>query len=142
MPFAKRIVEPQLLCRHPVPSDEGALFEDLRSISNVALARSLRQLADLARHACSIFQELEDDIVATSQRVRLLHGKIGQMQQTAAALDPKLEAVPFHIIMYHTLACVTSTCVAPQLRVRLPMIRTATKRSSSNGFVDFYTLWW
>ncbi|XP_047657213.1 Nance-Horan syndrome protein isoform X3 [Tachysurus fulvidraco] len=94
MPFAKRIVEPQLLCRHTVPNDEGLLFEDLRSISNVALARSLRQLADLARHACSIFQELEDDVVATSQRVRLLQGKIGQMQQTAAALDPKLEAVP------------------------------------------------
>ncbi|GAA6092605.1 Nance-Horan syndrome protein isoform X1 [Tachysurus ichikawai] len=93
MPFAKRIVEPQLLCRHTVPNDEGLLFEDLRSISNVALARSLRQLADLARHACSIFQELEDDVVATSQRVRLLQGKIGQMQQTAAALDPKLEAV-------------------------------------------------
>ncbi|KAG7315341.1 hypothetical protein KOW79_021429 [Hemibagrus wyckioides] len=94
MPFSKRIVEPQLLCRHTVPNDEGLLFEDLRSISNVALARSLRQLADLARHACSIFQELEDDVVATSQRVRLLQGKIGQMQQTAAALDPKLEAVP------------------------------------------------
>ncbi|XP_046696708.1 Nance-Horan syndrome protein isoform X2 [Silurus meridionalis] len=94
MPFAKRIVEPQLLCRHAVPNDEGLLFEDLRSISNVALARSLRQLADLARHACSIFQELEDDVVATGQRVRLLQGKIGHMQQTAGALDPKLEAVP------------------------------------------------
>ncbi|XP_053349231.1 actin remodeling regulator NHS [Clarias gariepinus] len=91
MPFAKRMVEPQLLCRH---ADEGSLFEDLRSISNVALARSLRQLADLARHARSVFQELEDDVVATSQRVRLLQGKIGQMQQTASALDPKLEAVP------------------------------------------------
>ncbi|XP_076879546.1 actin remodeling regulator NHS isoform X3 [Brachyhypopomus gauderio] len=94
MPFAKRIVEPQLLCRHPVPNDEGSLFEDLGSISNVVLARSLRQLSDLARHACSIFQELENEIVSTNQRVRVVQNKIGKIQQSASALDPKLEAVP------------------------------------------------
>ncbi|RVE74334.1 hypothetical protein OJAV_G00021020 [Oryzias javanicus] len=94
MPFAKRIVEPQLLCRHQIPNDEGLLFEDLCAISNVVLSRTLRQLSDLARHACSLFQELENDIMCTNQRVWVLQKKIGQIQQTASALDPKKEAVP------------------------------------------------
>ncbi|XP_029354679.1 Nance-Horan syndrome protein [Echeneis naucrates] len=94
MPFAKRIVEPQFLCRHQIPNDEGLLFEDLCAISNVVLSRTLRQLSDLARHACSLFQELENDIINTNQRVWVLQNKIGQIQQTASALDPKKEAVP------------------------------------------------
>ncbi|KAM7015196.1 actin remodeling regulator NHS isoform 3-T3 [Tautogolabrus adspersus] len=94
MPFAKRIVEPPLLCRHQIPNDEGLLFEDLCAISNVVLSRTLRQLSDLARHACSLFQELENDIISTNQRVWVLQNKIGQIQQTASALDPKKEAVP------------------------------------------------
>ncbi|XP_056268974.1 actin remodeling regulator NHS [Pseudoliparis swirei] len=94
MPFAKRIAEPQLLCRHQIPNDEGLLFEDLCAISNVVLSRTLRQLSDLARHACSLFQELENDIISTNKRVWVLQNKIGQIQQTASALDPKKEAVP------------------------------------------------
>ncbi|KAM9849128.1 actin remodeling regulator NHS [Aulostomus maculatus] len=94
MPFAKRVVEPQLLCRYQIPHDEGLLFEDLVSISNVALSRTLRQLSDLAKHACSIFQELETDLTSTQQRVRGLQGKISQLQQTCSELDPKQEAVP------------------------------------------------
>ncbi|XP_077059809.1 actin remodeling regulator NHS isoform X3 [Siphateles boraxobius] len=94
MPFAKRIVEPQLLCRHPIPNDEGLLFEDLCSITNVALSRTLRQLSDLSKHACSLFLELENEIISTNQRVWALQNKIGKIQQTASALDPKLEAVP------------------------------------------------
>lgn len=94
MPFAKRVVEPQLLCRHQIPTEEPVLFEDLVSISNVALSRTLRQLSDLAKHACSIFQELESDLTSTSLRVRGLQGKINQLQQTCADLDPKQEAVP------------------------------------------------
>uniref|UniRef100_A0A3Q3XKW9 Nance-Horan syndrome b (congenital cataracts and dental anomalies) n=1 Tax=Mola mola TaxID=94237 RepID=A0A3Q3XKW9_MOLML len=93
MPFAKRIVEPQLLCRHHIPNDEGLLFEDLCAISNVVLSRTLRQLSDLARHACSLFQELENDIINTNQRVWVLQNKIVEIQQTAGALDPKKEAV-------------------------------------------------
>ena len=93
MPFAKRIVGPPLLCRHEIPHEEGLLFEDLCSISNVVLSRTLRQLSDLARHACSLFQELENDIITTNQRVWVLQNKIGQIQQTAGGLDPKKEAV-------------------------------------------------
>ncbi|XP_066561951.1 actin remodeling regulator NHS isoform X2 [Amia ocellicauda] len=94
MPFAKRIVEPQLLCRHAIPNDEGLLFEDLCCIHNVALSRTLRQLSDLARHACSLFQELEGEILSTNQRVWVLQNRIGRIQQTAGGLDPKQEAVP------------------------------------------------
>ncbi|XP_053720378.1 actin remodeling regulator NHS isoform X1 [Synchiropus splendidus] len=94
MPFAKRIVEPSLLCRYHIPNDEGLLFEDLCEISNVVLSRTLRQLSDLARHACSLFQELENDIISTNQRVWLLQNKLGQLQQSTNALDPKKEAVP------------------------------------------------
>ncbi|XP_035997402.1 Nance-Horan syndrome protein isoform X2 [Fundulus heteroclitus] len=95
MPFAKRVVEPQLLVRYQTPSEEeGLLFEDLVSISNVALSRTLRQLSDLARHACSIFQELESDLATTNLRVRGLQGKIGQLQRSCSELDPKQEAVP------------------------------------------------
>ncbi|KAM4548053.1 actin remodeling regulator NHS isoform 1-T1 [Odontesthes bonariensis] len=94
MPFAKRVVQPQLLCRYQIPNEEGLVFEDLVSISNVALSRTLRQLSDLAKHACSIFQELENDLASTNQRVRGLQGKINQLQQTCSELDPKEEAVP------------------------------------------------
>ncbi|XP_047231234.1 Nance-Horan syndrome protein isoform X2 [Girardinichthys multiradiatus] len=95
MPFAKRVVEPQLLCRYQNPIEEEVLlFEDLVSISNVALSRTLRQLSDLAKHACSIFQELENDLAFTNQRVRGLQGKITQLQQSCSELDPKQEAVP------------------------------------------------
>lgn len=93
MPFAKRVVEPQLLCRYRIPKEEGLVFEDLVSISNVALSRTLRQLSDLAKHACSIFQELENDLTTTNQRVRRLQSKISQLQQTCSELDPKQEAV-------------------------------------------------
>ncbi|XP_063067975.1 actin remodeling regulator NHS [Engraulis encrasicolus] len=94
MPFSKRIVEPPLLCRHPIPNDEGLLFEDLSSINNVVLSRTLRQLSDLAKHACSLFEELENEIISTNQRVWVLQNKIGKIQQTASGLDPKQEPVP------------------------------------------------
>ena len=93
MPFAKRLVEPQLLCRYQTPNEQGALFEDLVSINNVALSRTLRQLSDLAKHACSIFQELENELTSTSRRVIGLQSKINQLQQTCTELDPKQEAV-------------------------------------------------
>uniref|UniRef100_A0A3P9L869 Nance-Horan syndrome a (congenital cataracts and dental anomalies) n=1 Tax=Oryzias latipes TaxID=8090 RepID=A0A3P9L869_ORYLA len=94
MPFAKRVVEPQFLCRYQVPNEEGLVFEDLVSISNVALSRTLRQLSDLAKHACSIFQELEVELISTRQRLGGLHGRLSLLQQTCSGLDPKEEAVP------------------------------------------------
>lgn len=94
MPFAKRLVEPRSLCRRrPADGEEAPPVEDLVSVSNVALSRTLRQLSDLARHACSVFQELEDELAGTGLRVRGLQGRISGLQGGCAALDPKQEAV-------------------------------------------------
>ncbi|XP_059384318.1 actin remodeling regulator NHS isoform X3 [Carassius carassius] len=94
MPFAKRIVEPQWLYRRADADEEGLLFQDLCAFSNVALSRTLRQLSDLAKHACSLFQELEHELLATNLRVCALRDKMGRIQETTSALDPKQEAVP------------------------------------------------
>lgn len=93
MPFFKRAVEPQFLSRYQVPNEQALVFEDLVSVSNVALSRTLRQLSDLARHACSVFQELEDELLTASLRVRTLQAKTAHLQQTCTGLDPKQEAV-------------------------------------------------
>lgn len=69
------------------------LMLDLCAVSNAALARVLRQLSDVARHACSLFQELESDIQLTHRRVWALQGKLGGMQRVLGTLDPKQEAV-------------------------------------------------
>lgn len=131
MPFAKRTVEPQRLCRRqpaasvleenwgaeppprdPPPEEPGTAGEgaegvgggeresaavlmvlDLCSVSNVALSRILRQLSDVARHACTLFQEVEADIQGTHRRVRALHGRIAGLQGAVRGLDPKQETV-------------------------------------------------
>lgn len=93
MPFAKRIVEPQWLCRRADADEEGLLLQDLCAFSNVALSRTLRQLSDLAKHACSLFQELEHELLATNRRVCALREKMSRIQETTGALDPKQEAV-------------------------------------------------
>ncbi|XP_078514234.1 actin remodeling regulator NHS [Lissotriton helveticus] len=98
MPFPKRIVEPQWLCRYagPVgpPEEAGAEVLELCALSNVALSRVLRQLSALARHAASLFQELEADIQQAGRRVSALQGRIGGVQRGVSALDPKQEPVP------------------------------------------------
>ncbi|KAM4796346.1 actin remodeling regulator NHS [Rhinophrynus dorsalis] len=143
MPFAKRIVEPQWLCRHAVTLAEGSCCRDqgeehrqqhprgnardelvvavastaqvsseerealpidgkdkdvatldLCAVSNVALSRILRQLSDMARHACSLFHEIEVEIQVTARRVRVLQGKINNVQEVVSSLDPKQETVP------------------------------------------------
>ncbi|XP_034290476.1 actin remodeling regulator NHS isoform X1 [Pantherophis guttatus] len=143
MPFAKRIVKPQRLCRRqhiasvldensgvelpqPVsfrgepgeamdePEEEvpaglaaalpaegkenqeaaALMLLDLCSVSNVALSRILRQLSDVAKHACTLFQEIESEIQLTHRRVQALHSRIGGVQTILHSLDPKQEAVP------------------------------------------------
>ncbi|XP_056305075.1 actin remodeling regulator NHS [Danio aesculapii] len=92
MPFSKRIVEPQWLCRRSDAEDE--LLQDLCAFSNVALSRTLRQLSDLAKHACSLFQELENELLFTNRRVCALRDTVNRIQENTEALDPKQEAVP------------------------------------------------
>ncbi|XP_068124801.1 actin remodeling regulator NHS isoform X2 [Hyperolius riggenbachi] len=83
--------------REPLPSDgkdKDVVTLDLCAINNVAMSRILRQLSDMARHACSIFHEIEGDLQVTARRVRALQGKIGAVQQLVSSLDPKQETVP------------------------------------------------
>ncbi|TRY67993.1 hypothetical protein DNTS_035556 [Danionella cerebrum] len=94
MPFAKRTVEPQRLLRRAEDEDEeeDAELRDLSAFSNLALSRSLRQLSDLAKHACSLFQELEHELVSTNLRVCALRQKMNVLQARTGELDPKQEA--------------------------------------------------
>ncbi|XP_018417231.1 PREDICTED: Nance-Horan syndrome protein isoform X2 [Nanorana parkeri] len=170
MPFAKRIVEPQWLCRHAVtqveascskdqgdeqrhrgnsreelsanvaPSAQVASDEreplavdkkekdvttlDLYAISNVAMSRTLRQLSDMARHACSIFHELEAEVQVTARRVRALQGKIGTVQQLVSSLDPKQETVPVsNLDAESKLSVYYKTTLHQQRNIFLPTTR-------------------
>ncbi|XP_074048445.1 actin remodeling regulator NHS [Macrotis lagotis] len=78
----------------PASAAAMLMMLDLCSVSNGALARILRQLSDVARHACTLFQEIEGDIQLTHRRVRALQGKIGGVQRLLGTMDPKQEAVP------------------------------------------------
>ncbi|XP_068449188.1 actin remodeling regulator NHS [Clinocottus analis] len=126
MPFPKRLVEPQLLWRRrrPADPDEAPPVEDLVSVSNVALSRTLRQLSDLAKHACSVFQELEDELAATGLRVRGLQGRITGVQRGCADLDPKQEAVPVSDLDVESK--LTSSFRAPWLQQR-NVLRPSTR---------------
>lgn len=85
------------------------LMLDLCAVSNAALARVLRQLSDVARHACSLFQELESDIQLTHRRVWALQGKLGGVQRVLGTLDPKQETVR----EYPRLQQALRSCAAP-----------------------------
>ncbi|KAM8975196.1 actin remodeling regulator NHS isoform 2-T2 [Pelodytes ibericus] len=174
MPFAKRIVEPQWLCRHAVTLAEGsccreqaeeqrqhhsrgaredlavavassaqvssedrevvpvdgkdkdAATVDLCAVSNVALSRILRQLSDVARHACSLFHEIEAEIQVTARRVRALQGKIGNVQQVVSSLDPKQETVPVsNLDAESKLSVYYKTSLHQQRNIFLPTTRPA-----------------
>lgn len=96
MPFAKRTVEPQRLCRSADPGEDGSappLMDDLCAVSNAALSRTVRQLSDVARHAGSLFHELERELASTDRRLRDLREKVRRMERSTEELDPKQEAV-------------------------------------------------
>lgn len=109
MPFAKRTVEPQRLCRSASP---GADPEDLRAVSNAALSRTVRQLSDLARHAGSLFHELERELAATDRRLRDLRERVRRMDRSTEQLDPKLEAVRECGILAPVCVCVCNAVCA------------------------------
>ncbi|XP_067848766.1 actin remodeling regulator NHS isoform X2 [Heptranchias perlo] len=93
MPFCKRICEPLILSRHG-SGERGRAFEDLASVSNYTLARTLRQLADLAKHAYGLFQEIEDEVLGVHRRLCGIQRKISDIGAAVNALDPKQETVP------------------------------------------------
>lgn len=169
MPFAKRTVEPQRLCRRqpaasvleesrgaeppprdPPPEEPGAAGEgaqaaggereaavlmvlDLCAVSNVALSRILRQLSDVARHACTLFQEVEADIQGTHRRVRALHGRIAGLQGAVRGLDPKQEAVRARISLVEFYGSLKMSAKSRHVRIELcfPLNQTKTTTTTT-----------
>ncbi|XP_038658451.1 Nance-Horan syndrome protein isoform X2 [Scyliorhinus canicula] len=93
MPFSKRICEPLLLSRYG-SAERGRVFEDLPAVSNYTLGRTLRQLAHLAKHACGLFQEIEDEVLAVHRRLYGIQRKISDIGAAVNALQPRQETVP------------------------------------------------
>ncbi|XP_051870471.1 actin remodeling regulator NHS isoform X3 [Pristis pectinata] len=93
MPFPKRICEPLLLTRHG-SAERPAAFEELPAVSNHTLARTLGQLAELAKHACGLFQEIEDEVLRIHRRLGAVQRKISDIGAAVTALDPRQETVP------------------------------------------------
>ncbi|KAK5873255.1 hypothetical protein PBY51_018313 [Eleginops maclovinus] len=97
MPFVKRTVQPQLLCRLEAPrgseTPEPGGSEDLVSVSNLALTRVLLQLSDLARLSCSLFTELESELRGGAERILRLQGRVLRLQDRVSELDPRQEPV-------------------------------------------------
>ncbi|KAG9269347.1 Nance-Horan syndrome protein isoform X2 [Astyanax mexicanus] len=96
MPFSKRAVEPRCVWRSEREERErgSSPDRDLRALCGAALARTLRQLADVAKHAGSVFEELEEELARTERRLRKLRETAGRVQRHVGQLEAKQEAVP------------------------------------------------
>ncbi|XP_067896519.1 actin remodeling regulator NHS isoform X2 [Heterodontus francisci] len=93
MPFPKRICESLVVSRYG-SGERDRVFEELAAVSNYTLARTLRQLAELAKHAFGLFQEIEDEVLAVHRRLCGIQRKISDMGAAVNALDPRQETVP------------------------------------------------
>lgn len=101
MPFHKRTVEPEKLCRLTTGSvQSGAgqahcsgfgldLWTSLNDVSSRSLKNILQQLSDLSRHACSIFLEIQSEAACVIHRSAALQRRLETLQHTARKLDHK-----------------------------------------------------
>lgn len=102
MPFYKRIVEPQNLCRlNPLEPGAGHFTIDqcsvlgsqswtsMNDVSCKSLKNILHQLSDLSRHACSIFLELQSQAASVIHRSAALQRRLDTLQHTVRKLDHK-----------------------------------------------------
>ena len=85
MPFNKRTVEPINLSQVQVPND---IPNELKCVSNYALANVIRQLISLSTHAQDLFDELITDAGHIFQHTEALHGRIERL---------KLKVTQFHL---------------------------------------------
>eukprot|EP00061_Rhincodon_typus_P010838 g35424.t1 len=90
MPFPKRICEPLGLSR---PASGARLFEELPSVCNHTLGRTLRQLSELAKHAAGLFQEIEDEVLGVHRRVSTIQRKISEIGAAVKTLEPRQQTV-------------------------------------------------
>lgn len=106
MPFHKRTLEPQNLCRlntGPLKSDGGQshfeldhcsvfssqLWTSLNDVSCTSLKNLLQQLSDLSHHACSIFLEIQSEATSVLYRSTVLQRRLDTLQHTVRKLDHK-----------------------------------------------------
>lgn len=102
MPFHKRTVEPQNLCRLLNFLEPGAgqdqlecsgiglhLWTSLNDVSCRSLKNILQQLSDLSRHASSIFLEIQSEATRVICRSAELQRRLNTLQHTARELDQK-----------------------------------------------------
>ncbi|KAL7873379.1 hypothetical protein AOLI_G00124500 [Acnodon oligacanthus] len=107
MPFCKRTVAPQRLCRltkEPLRCELGgadrcsALNPDswasLSDVSSAALNNVLLQLSDLSRHACSVFLEIQSEAGSVVCRSAALQQRLETLQYAVRKLDPKKITIP------------------------------------------------
>lgn len=101
MPFHKRTVEPENLCRlntRPLQSGVGQshcsgfgsdLWTSLNDVSSKSLKNILQQLSDLSRRACSIFLEIQSEAASVIHRSAALQRRLDTLQHTVRKLDHK-----------------------------------------------------
>mmetsp|Transcript_20403 Transcript_20403/g.53048 ORF Transcript_20403/g.53048 Transcript_20403/m.53048 type:complete len:474 (-) Transcript_20403:223-1644(-) len=75
MPIVKRSVHPRLLCREPLP--ETARAQDpLAAVSINSINGLILQLADVARHAHDMFEELQQESARLASRTKSVRTRI------------------------------------------------------------------
>ncbi|GAA6108695.1 NHS-like protein 1 isoform X1 [Tachysurus ichikawai] len=99
MPFYKRTVEPQNLCRFNTgPLEPGPdrcsvfrsqLWTSLNDVSCTSMKNILQQLSDLSRHAGSIFLEIQSEAVSVIQRSAALQRRLDTLHNTVIKLHHK-----------------------------------------------------
>ncbi|XP_047677648.1 NHS-like protein 1 isoform X1 [Tachysurus fulvidraco] len=104
MPFYKRTVEPQNLCRFNTgPLEPGPdrcsvfhsqLWTSLNDVSCTSVKNILQQLSDLSRHAGSIFLELQSEAAAVIQRSAALQRRLDTLHNTVIKLHHKKIRIP------------------------------------------------
>ncbi|KAL7861908.1 hypothetical protein SRHO_G00133490 [Serrasalmus rhombeus] len=107
MPFCKRTVAPQRLCRltkEPLRCELGgadccsALNPDswtsLSDVSSTALRNVLLQLSDLSRHACTVFLEIQSEASSVVCRSAALQQRLETLQYAVRKLDHKKITIP------------------------------------------------
>lgn len=120
MPFQKRTVDPQLLCRMTkerigatgrsdfCSAGSSGSWTSHTDVSSTALKNVLLQLSDLSRHACSVFLEVHDQVSEVAHRSAALQLRLDTLQDSVRKLDHKKTKIRkyelcsvLHSVLYH-----------------------------------------
>ena len=90
MPFVNRRVEPIHLSRQALPS---GCDTELENVANNTLANLVRQLADVADHATSIFDGIRAEAAGLFDRSCRLRERADRLREHLASLDARAVTV-------------------------------------------------